>query len=188
MDLDEALLDLEDRLIKTVADYDHFLKTIRTGQASIEVLDNVKVDIPSYGGIVDLKSVAVIAKADARLLTIKPFDTKTIKDIEKALSAADLGLSIGNDGKLIRLAFPPMSEDRRKQAVKSIKERMEQHKVAVRSVRKDTLKHVDENEGKPGISEDVVAKTREEVQELVKKYEGQLDVAFEKKSKEVMTV
>lgn len=188
MDMDEALLDCEDRMIKTVADYDHFLKGIRTGQASVEILDGIQVDIPAYGGIVPLKSVAVVSKQDARMLIVKPFDPKTIKEIEKALQASDIGITPTNDGKIIRLAFPPLSEERRKQTVKLLKDRLEQHKVALRNIRKDTLKSLSENKGKPGVSEDALKKNEEEVQELIKKFEKQLDDAFEKKSKEVMTV
>jgi ribosome recycling factor len=188
MDLDEALLDCEDRMIKTCADYEHFLKSVRTGQASVELLDGIQVDIPAYGGVVPLKSVAVTGRQDARVLTIKPFDPKTLKEIEKGLLASDLGITPASDGKVIRLVFPPLSEERRKQTVKLLKDRLEQHKVALRSVRKDALKQVEENEGAAGVSEDSVKKAKEEVQNLVKKYETELDGHFERKSKEVMTL
>src|ERR1041384_7738190 len=126
MDLDEILLDAEDRMIKCVADYDAHLKSVRTGQASVDMVDHVHVDIPTYGGVVPLKSVAVTSKADARMLIIKPFDPKTIKDIEKGINAANLGINPQNDGKIIRLNFPPLSEETRKKQTKVIKERMEQ--------------------------------------------------------------
>ncbi len=188
MDIDEALMDGEDRMIKTVADYDHYLKGIRTGQANVDVFDNIHVDIPAYGGVVALKSVALITKQDARMVVIKTFDPKTAKEIEKALGGSDLGITPANDGKVIRMAFPPMSEERRKQAVKLLKERLEQHKVAIRNIRKDTLKHVEDSEGKAGVSEDAVKQGKEEVQKLTKQYEEQIEGAFDKKSKEVMTV
>ena len=188
MDIDEALLDGEERMIKTGADYEHYLKGVRTGQANVDVFNNIHVDIPAYGGVVALKAVALITKQDARMVVIKPFDPKTSKEIEKALGASDLGITPANDGKVIRMAFPPMSEERRKQAVKALKERLEQHKVAIRNIRKDTLKHVEDNEGKPGVSEDAVKNGKEEVQTLTKKYEEQIESAFERKSKEVMTV
>jgi len=188
MDIDEALMDCEERMIKTVVDYDGFIKGVRTGQASTEILDKVSVDIPAYGGVVPLKSVAVITKQDASLVVIKPFDPKTLKDIEKALSASDIGITPANDGKIIRLAFPPMSEERRKQTVKLLKDRLEQHKVALRNIRKDSLKHVEDSKGKAGVSEDMLEKGKEEIQNLVKQYEGQLDKHFEKKSAEVMKV
>lgn len=188
MDIDEALLEAEDKMIKTCADYDGFLKGVRTGQASVEVFDRVHVDIPAYGGIVPLKSVAVISRQDASMIIIKPFDPKTLKEIEKAISAADLGITPTNDGKILRCAFPAMSEERRKQTVKAIKERLEQHKISLRNERKDALKHIEENKGKAGVSEDAITKGKDDVQALVKQYEGQLDTAFDKKSKEIMTV
>jgi ribosome recycling factor len=188
MDMDEALLDCEDRMIKTVADYEHFLKGIRTGQAAVEILDGIQADIPAFGGMVPLKSVAVVSKHEARLLVIKPFDPKTMREIERALQASDLGITPINDGKVIRLAFPPLSEERRQQTVKLLRDRLEQHKVALRNVRKDTLKHVNENKGKAGVSEDALKQADDEVQRLTKKYEGQLEAALEKKSKEVLTL
>ncbi|MCW8131441.1 MAG: ribosome recycling factor [Planctomycetota bacterium] len=188
MDIDEALLEAEDKMIKTCADYDAFLKGVRTGQASIEVFDRVHVDIPAYGGIVPLKSVAVVSRQDATMIIIKPFDPKTLKEVEKAISIADLGVTTSNDGKILRCAFPAMSEERRKATVKQIKERLEQHKISLRNERKDALKHIEDNKGKPGISEDMVEKAKEDVQGLIKQYEGQLDTSFDKKSKEIMTV
>src|SRR4051812_29395962 len=126
MDIDDVLLDTEDRMDKSIADYDAYLKTVRSGQASNEAIEHVHIEIAAYGGEpTPLKNVAVIAKADARMLTVKPFDAKTIKDIEKGIQAANLGLSINNDGKIIRVSFPPMSEENRKRQVKQIKERME---------------------------------------------------------------
>lgn len=188
MDIDDALLEAEDKMIKTCADYEAFLKGVRTGQASTDVFERVHVDIPAYGGIVPLKSVAVISRQDATMVVVKPFDPKTIKEIEKAIAGSDLGITPSNDGKILRCAFPPMSEERRKQTVKAIKERLEQHKISLRNERKDALKLIEENKGKPGVSEDMIEKGKESVQELIKQYEGQLDGSFEKKSKEIMVV
>lgn len=188
MDIDEILLDAEERMIKSVADYDAHLKGVRTGQASVEMVEHIHVDIPAYGGVVPLKSVAIPSKADARMLVIKPFDPKTIKDIEKGINAANLGLTPQNDGKIIRLNFPPMSEENRKKSVKVIKERLEQHKITIRNIRHDALKHLKELKGASGVSEDAEKKAEESVNELTKQYEGQLETHFEKKSKEIMTV
>ena len=188
MDIDEIQLDAEDRMIKSVADYDAYLKGVRSGQASPEMLEHIMVDIPAYGGVVSLKSVALVAKADARMLTIKPFDPKTIKEIEKSIHAANLGLAPNNDGKVIRLNFPPMSEENRKKQTKLIKDRMEQHKITIRNVRHESLKHLKELKGKSGVSEDDEKKAETTINELTKTYESQLDMHFERKSKEVMTV
>ncbi|HYG74891.1 MAG TPA: ribosome recycling factor [Planctomycetota bacterium] len=188
MDIEEILLDAEERMIKSVADYDSHLRGVRSGQASVEMVEHVHVDIPAYGGVVPLKSVAITTKADARMLTIKPFDPKTIKEIEKGINAANLGLTPMNDGKIIRLNFPPMSEENRKKVIKLIKDRLEQHKVTIRNVRHEALKALKENKGKLGVGEDAEKKAEEEVNDLTKKYEGQLEAHFEKKSKEIMTV
>lgn len=188
MDIDEILLDAEDRMIKSVADFDSHLKGVRSGQASTEMVDHIHVDIPAFGGVVPIKSVAVIAKADARMLTIKPFDPKTIKEIEKSINAANLGLTPNNDGKIIRLNFPPMSEETRKKTIKLVKDRLEQHKVTIRNIRHEALKHLKELKGKSGVGEDAEKKAEADVNDLTKQYEGQLDSTFEKKSKEIMTV
>ena len=189
MDLDEILLDTEDRMTKSAADFDAYLKTVRSGQASIEAIEHVHIEVAAYGGEpTPLKNLAVIAKADARMLTVKPFDGKTIKDIEKGFSVANLGLSINNDGKIIRVTFPPMSEENRKRQVKQIKERLEQHKVTIRNIRHEGQKALKALEKGAGFSEDDVKKAEQGVNDLTKQYEAHLEVAFDKKSKEVMTV
>lgn len=188
MDIDDILLDSEDRMTKCVADYDAHLKSVRSGQASPEMVEHVHVDIEAYGGIVPLKAVALTTRGDARMLIIKPFDPKTIKEIEKGISAANLGLTPMNDGKIIRLNFPPMSEENRKKTLKIIKDRLEQHKVTIRNIRHEALKHLKEIKGKSGVGEDAEKKAETDVNDLTKQYEGQLDARFEKKSVEIMTV
>ena len=188
MDIDDILLESEDRMEKCVTDYDAHLKSVRTGQASPEMVEHVLVDIPAYGGVTPLKSVALTTKSDARMLIIKPFDPKTIKDIEKGINAANLGLTPNNDGKIIRLSFPPMSEESRKKTIKVIKDRLEQHKVTIRNIRHDALKHLKEIKGKSGVGEDIEKKAEVDVNELTKKFEATLDEHFERKSKDIMTV
>lgn len=186
MDIDEILLDAEDRMIKCVADYDAHLKSVRTGQASTEMVEHVHVNIPEYGGEVPMRQVALVAKQDLRMVVVKPFNPKTIKEIEKGIFAANLGLTPQNDGKVIRLNFPPLSEENRKKQIKTIKDRMEQHKVTLRNVRHDGVKLIKDLKGK--VSEDDQKKAEEELNGLTRKYEGQLAGHFEKKSKEIMTV
>ena len=140
MDPDEILLETEDSMIKCAADYEHQLKTVRSGQASTEMVEHVHVDVPAYGGVVPLKQIALITKGDMRMLLVKPFDVKIIKDIDKAIQGANLGLSLQNDGRVIRLIFPPMSEETRKKQIKTIKDQLEQHKVSVRNLRHEALK------------------------------------------------
>ena len=186
MDLDEILLDAEDRMIKCVADYDAHLKSVRTGQASTEMVEHVHVNIPEYGGEVPLKQVAMVAKKDLRVVVIKPFNPKTIKDVEKGLFAANLGLTPQSDGKVVRMVFPPLTEETRKKTIKTIKDRMEQHKVTLRNVRHEAVKGVKDLKGK--VSEDEQKRGDDEINELIKKYEAQLETHFDKKSKEIMTV
>lgn len=189
MDIDDVLLECEDGMDKSTNDFDAYLKTLRSGQATVEAVEHVHVIIPAYGETpMPLKNVAVIAKADARMLTVKPFDVKTIKDIEKGFSVANLGLTIGNDGKIIRVTFPPLSEETRKRQVKQIKDRLEQHKVTIRNIRHEAQKQLKGMEKGAGFSEDDVKKAEHRVNDLTKEYEGKLDAAFEKKSKELMTV
>ncbi|MFH0938099.1 MAG: ribosome recycling factor [Planctomycetota bacterium] len=186
MDTDDILLDSEDRMDKCVADFAARLKNVRTGQASVEMVEHVHVDIPDYGGALPLKQVALISKSDMRMLTIKPFDAKTIKEIEKGILAANLGLTPISDGRVIRLNFPAMTEENRKKAVKLIKEYLEQHKVSLRNVRHDAMKHLKAIQ--KNISEDAEKKAEADVNELIKTHETQLDEHFEKKSKEIMTI
>lgn len=188
MDLDEIQLTAEDEMDQSVAAFDRDLRGIRTSQANTDLLNGVQVDIAAYGGMVPLKQVAVIARQDMRMLIVKPFDPKTIKDIEKAIMASDLGITPSNDGKIIRLAFPPLTEERRKDLTKHCKELLEKYKVSLRSVRQNALKHVEKIDGQPGISEDALKAVKEEIQKQLKAREAKLDEAFEKKSKEVMTV
>lgn len=186
--IDEILFECEERMEKCVSDFDAHMKSVRSGQATPEALEHVQVDIPSYGGMMPLKNVAVINKGDARMLLVKPFDPKTIKEIEKSINAANLGLTLGNDGKIIRINFPPMSEETRKKQVKQIKDRLEQHKISIRQARQDAQKKLKDIKGKSGVGEDAEKKAEADVNELTKKFEAVLEQHFAKKEKEVMTV
>lgn len=189
MDIDEILLETEDRMDKSCADFDAYLKTVRTGQAAPEALEHVYVEIAAYGGEpTPLKNVALISKGDARMLIVKPFDGKTIKDIEKGISAANLGLTLNNDGKIIRVNFPPLSEETRKKQVKQIKDRLEQHKITIRSLRHEGLKGLKGLEKGAGFSEDDVKKAETDVNDLTKAHEAKLESSFERKSQDIMTV
>lgn len=188
MDCDEILLEVEVEMDSSVTAFERELRGVRTGQASTDLVDGIQVDIPAYGGPLPLKQVAVIARQDPRLLVVKPFEPKTIKDIEKALLASDLGITPNNDGKVIRLNFPSLTEERRRDLLKLCRELREKYKVSLRGLRQGALKQIDKLEGKPGIGEDVLRDAKDEVQKLLKARETKLDEAFEKKSKEVMKV
>lgn len=186
--IDEILFECEERMEKCIADFDAHLKSVRSGQATPEALEHIQTDIPAYGGMVPLKNVALVTRGDARMLIIKPFDPKTIKEIEKSINIANLGVTLNNDGKIIRVSFPPMSEETRKRQVKQIKERLETHKISIRQARQDAQKKLKDIKGKSGVGEDAEKKAESDVNDLTKKFEAILEQHFAKKEKEVMTV
>src|SRR5213595_2703019 len=140
--IDEFLSDATDRMDKSVeATHEHF-NSVRTGRASAALLDRITIDY--YGTPTPLKNMATINVPEPRMLTIQPFDPTQIKAIEKAIMESDLGLQPSNDGKLIRLPIPQLTEERRKELVKLVRHLAEEHRVAVREVRRDALRHLQE--------------------------------------------
>jgi ribosome recycling factor len=186
MPMNSIINECKSKMDKAVSVLQDELKGFRTGRASPALVENIRVDY--YGTMTPMKGLASISAPQPDSLMIKPFDAGAVGAIEKAIKTSDLSIAPILEGKFIRLNIPPLSEERRKQTVKVLKDHLEQHKVALRNIRKDTLKHVAENEGKPGVSEDALKQSEEEIQSLTKKYEEQLDSAFDKKSKEVLTV
>jgi ribosome recycling factor len=186
MDYDEILLDAEERMDKGVGHLRDTLRGIRTGRASPGLVDGLKVDY--YGSPTPLKQIANIAIPEPRLIMIKPFDPGSLKDIEKAILKSDLGISPQNDGKIIRLAIPPLSEDRRKQLVHLVKEKAEEARISLRNVRRDANKSADAAEKDSTLSEDEAHKLRDEIQDLIKTYEEKVDVELKKKTEEIMTI
>lgn len=159
---------------------------IRAGRANPHLLDKIKVDY--YGQPSSLQSVANISVPEARVIQIQPWESKLIKDIEKAILASDLGLTPNNDGKIIRLIFPELTEERRKELVKDVKKKAENTKVAVRNVRRDANDAIKKASKANEISEDEQKQIEEEIQKLTDKYIAEIDKAMEDKSKEVLTV
>lgn len=186
-DPDTILLQTEELMAKAVDYLDHEFLGLRGGRASTALVEYIKVDY--YGAPTDLKSLAGISTPEATQILIKPFDAGAIKEITKAIEASDLGLTPHVDGKQIRLNIPPLSTDRRKQLVAKAKKMTEDSKVVIRNARRDGNKHADAlSKGTLNVSEDEVSKLKDEVQELLKKYEAQVDAKFEAKSKEIMSV
>ena len=158
---------------------------IRAGRANPHVLDKIRVDY--YGTPTPLQQVGNVTVPDARVLQIAPWEKSLLKAIEKAILASDIGINPVNDGNVIRLAFPDLTEERRKDLVKDIRKKAEEGKVAIRNIRKDgnnALKKL----GKTDISEDEVKQLEDELQKLTDKFVKDIDVLMEKKSKEIMTV
>ncbi|MDR4504572.1 MAG: ribosome recycling factor [Candidatus Scalindua sp.] len=162
------------------------LKSIRTGRATPGIVESVRVDY--YGSQTPLKQIANITAPEAQLVVINPYDPSIIKDIEKAILQADLGLTTHSDGKTIRIPLPPLSEDRRKKIVVQVKELIEETKIAVRNIRRDANKHVDKEEKESMITEDESKKAKEKIQEFVRDSEATLNDLLEMKTAELMKV
>ncbi len=160
--------------------------TIRAGRANPHLLDKLRVDY--YGQPSALQSVANISVPEARVIQIQPWESKLIKDIEKAIITSDLGLTPSNDGKVIRLVFPELTEDRRKELVKDIKKKAENSKVAVRNVRRDANEVFKKQNKASEISEDDFKRLEDEVQKITDRFVTEIDKIMEEKSKEILTV
>lgn len=178
--------DLEQHMTKSLESLKNQLSKVRTGRASANVLDGLSVNY--YGSPTPLKQVGQVSTPEARLLQIQPFDKTLISEIERTIINANLGLNPSNDGNLIRIQFPALTEERRKEQVKEIKKLGEDTKVAIRNVRRDGNELVKKSEKNKEISEDDSKKYQTEVQTLTDKYVKEVDKILESKEKEVLTV
>jgi len=160
------------------------LKRVRTGRASLSILDGIKVDY--YDTLTPLNQMATLAVPESRLITIQPWDVSVIKDIEKALLKSDLGLTPSNDGKIIRISIPPLTEDRRKELVKVVRKICEDYKVSVRNIRRDSneLLKIMKKDGE--ISEDDAFRSQDEVQKITDEQIKLIDECFKEKEKEIL--
>ena len=184
--IEDVKAEAEGKMKKALEALKHDLNTIRTGRASPALLDVIRVDY--YGQPTPLVQIASVAAPEARLLTIKPFDPSTIKVIERAILASDLGLTPNNDGKMIRLGLPPLTEERRRDLTKVVHKRTEEAHVAIRNIRHQGLKDLEELEHEKLISEDQHFKGKDLLQELTDRYIKQADEIGKKKQAEVMEV
>ncbi len=171
MSVDVVLMDTEERMDKALAVLSHNLAGIRTGRANPGLVDSIRVEV--YGSQTPLKQLASIGTPEPQQIVIRPYDVSTIKDIEKAIVASDLGLNPQNDGRMIRLNVPPLSTEVRKKMVARIKELTEDSKISIRNIRRDANKAADTAEKEKTMSEDDRDRLKEAVQELTKKYEAQ---------------
>lgn len=168
--------------------YDHLLadyQTIRAGRANPHVLDKIKVDY--YGSPTPIQQVGNISVPEPRMIQIAPWEKSLIKDIEKAILSSDIGITPNNDGSVIRLVFPELTEERRKELVKDVKKKGEEAKVAVRNIRRDANDSF-KKLAKEEVSEDEIKDLEDEIQKLTDKYVKDIDKAVEEKSKEILTV
>ena len=175
----------DDKMTKTINNLDGELATIRAGRANPHVLDKVAVDY--YGTPTPIQQVANVSVPEARMIQIQPWESSLIKGIEKAILTSDLGLNPNNDGKVIRLVFPELTEERRKELVKDVKKKGEGAKVAVRNIRRDA-NDAFKKLAKQDVSEDEIKELEDQIQKLTDKYIKEVDKAIENKSKEILTV
>ena len=184
MNYDEIMLDAEERMEKAVSVQKQSLAGIRTGRANPGLVDSVRVE--AYGSTSQLKALASVGAPEPQQLVIRPFDPTTLKDIEKAIVAADLGFNPQNDGRVIRINIPPLSGDVRRKMVTRIKELAEEAKVSIRNIRRDANKAIDQAEKAKEISEDERDGMKDEIQDATKKYEGQASEIAKNREADVM--
>lgn len=184
--IDDVKAEAESKMKKAIEAFRHDLQSIRTGRASPALVEPLKVDF--YGSPTPLVQVASVSAPEARLLMIKPFDPSTLKAIEKAILSSDLGLTPNNDGKVIRLGLPPLTEERRRELTKVVHKRTEEAHIAIRNVRHQGLKDLQELEDEKLISEDEHFRGKDLLQEATDKYIKLADEIGKRKQDEVMEV
>ena len=183
--MDERIQKYEEKMKKTLASLESELVTIRAGRANPHILDKLAVDY--YGAPTPLQQVANITVPEARMIQIQPWESSLIKGIEKAILTSDLGLNPNNDGKVIRLVFPELTEERRKELAKDVKKKGENAKVAIRNIRRDANDSF-KKLAKEDVSEDEIKQLEDQAQKMTDKYIADVDRAVEAKTKEILTV
>ena len=178
--------DLKERMGKTINNFSEKLAEVRAGRANPAILNKVKIDY--YGTPTPINQVAGISVPEARLIVIQPWDASALKEIEKAILASDIGINPNNDGKVIRLAFPELNEERRKELVKEVKKMAEEAKVAIRAVRRDGIEEAKAEQKEGNLTEDELKNAENEIQKLTDKHVEEIDEILSKKEKEIMSV
>ena len=178
--------EIEEKMNKRVEGFHNELKTIRAGRANASVLDKVAIDY--YGSMTPIAQVGSISSPEPRMLVIQPWDMTVLKEIEKAILKSDIGIAPQNDGKVIRLNFPPLTEDRRKELVKTVKKYSEEAKIQVRNVRRDALEDYKAMKKKSEITEDDFKNAEKDIQNLTDKFVKEIDDITAAKEKEVLEV
>jgi len=184
--LDELMMDIEEKMEKTVLSLRSDLMAIRTGRASPALLDRVRVE--AYGSVMPLNQMATIAVPEPRLLTIRPWDSSVIGAIEKAILKSDLGLTPNSDGKIIRLPIPSLTDERRRDLAKVVSRRVEEARVGIRNLRRDGLKDLGDMQKNKDISEDDFYQAKDDLQKLTDDYVAKVDEIGEQKQAEIMEV
>ncbi len=184
--IDELLEDAKERMSKSVESSQHEFSTVRTGRASPSLLDRVTVDY--YGAMTPLNQLSTISAPEARLLTVQPYDKSSIKAIEKAINESDVGLTPTNDGNIVRLSIPELTEERRRELVKVLKHLAEEGRIAIRNVRRDTMQHLRELKGAGEASSDDEHRAEVELQKLTDGRISELDSVLKAKEEEILAV
>lgn len=184
--INEVIQDTRDRMGKSETAFEKELSKVRTGRASQSMLDSVKVDY--YGTQTPLPQMATVSIPESRLITVKPWDVSVINEVEKAIFKANLGLTPSNDGKMIRISIPPLTEERRKEIVKTVARTCEDYKVAVRNIRRDANDMLKDMQKEGDISEDECFNAQKQVQDYTDENIKKLDQLFAQKEKEILEV
>lgn len=184
--VDDLFGDAERRMQKAVESLRQDIAALRTGRASSALVERITVDY--YGTPTPINQVASISVPEARLLVIQPWDRKMLTDIEKAIQKSDLGINPNNDGQVIRLAIPPLNEERRRDMVKTLHKKMDEHKVAIRNVRRDAQDKLRDREKKKEVSEDELKRSAERLQKLTDRYIDEMDKVGKAKELEILEV
>ncbi|WP_419656779.1 Frr: ribosome-recycling factor [Desulfosarcina variabilis str. Montpellier] len=182
--IEETLEETKARMGKTIDDLENELKRVRTGRASLSLLDGIRVDY--YGTQTPLNQMASLSVPESRLIVIQPWDVSGIKEIEKAILKSDLGLTPSSDGKLIRISIPPLTEERRKELVKVVSKMCEEHKIATRNIRRDANELLKGFKKDGDIAEDDAFKAQDQVQKITDEFINRIDDIYKKKEKEIL--
>jgi ribosome recycling factor len=182
--LEDIYQDTRENMGKTIAALKIELKRVRTGRANLSILDGIRVDY--YGTPTPINQMASLSVPESRLITIQPWDVSVIKEIEKAILKSDLGLTPSSDGKIVRIAIPPLTEDRRKQLAKTVHKTCEDHKIAVRNLRREANEMLKTLKKDGDISEDDAFKGQDQVQKITDEFVTQIDAIYKDKEKEIL--
>jgi ribosome recycling factor len=182
--IEETLEETRERMGKTIDDLENELKRVRTGRASLSLLDGIRVDY--YGTPTPLNQMASLSVPESRLIVIQAWDVSAIKDIEKAILKSDLGLTPSSDGKLIRISIPPLTEERRKELVKVVSKMCEEHKIAARNIRRDANELLKGFKKDGDIAEDDAFKAQDQVQKITDAFIAKIDDIYKAKEKEIL--
>lgn len=184
--MDTVLLTCEEKMEKTIGALERDFGTVRAGRANPAVLDRIMVDY--YGAPTPINQMAAVSVPEPRLLQIQPWDASTLKDIEKAINMSDIGINPNNDGRVIRLVFPPLTEERRRELAKDVRRMAEDSKVAIRSIRRDAIEKLKAMRKANEITEDDQSAGEKDIQDLTDKFCKEIDQRAEKKEKEIMEI